>query len=197
MVQVADSLDHLITWRHVIANGLQPSSAHMTLLRASMESSVVARWLVDPTVQPEEQLARAASWLREDYRQRRRVEEILKAKPVPPAKGAADRIADLDAEVTALGLRALTGINLTDLFRQYSNRPGDQGETNYSIASSFAHSRPWASLLLATTPVGPGVAPGGQVMKASADDTLALAFTVHAVRTATLAVEDVERILES
>jgi hypothetical protein len=35
------------------------------------------------------------------------------------------------------------------------------------------------------------------VMKASADDTLALAFTVHAVRTATLAVEDVERILES
>jgi hypothetical protein len=195
MVQVANSLDHLVTWRHIMTKGLQPTVAHMTLLRGSMEASVLARWLVDPAVQPAERLARAAEWLREDYRLRRRVEELAKIKPVPPGKSAVDRIADLDAEVAILALRVLTKINLTDLFRSYSNRSGDVGEINYSILSAFAHSRSWASLLLTATKVGTGVAPGGAVMRTSADDKLALAFTVHAVRTAALAAEDIERLL--
>ncbi len=195
MVQVAYSLDHLVTWRHILTKGLQPVVAHMTLLRGSMEASVVARWLVDPAVQPAERLARAAEWLREDYRLRRRVDELAKIKPVPPGKSAVDRIADLDFEVANLALRVLTKINLTDLFRKYSNRSGDVGEINYSILSAFAHSRNWALLLQAAEKVGSGVAPGGAVMKTSANDTFALAFTVHAVRTATLAVEDVGGLL--
>jgi len=195
MVQVANSLDHVVTWRHILTKGLQPTIAHMTLLRGSMEASVLARWLVDPAGQPAERLARAAEWLREDYRLRRRVDELAKIKPVPPGKSAVDRIADLDAEAAKLALRVLTKVNLTDLFRSYSNRSGDEGEINYSILSAFAHSRSWASLLLTATKVRAGVAPGGAVMKTSANDTFALAFTVHAVRTATLALEDIERLL--
>jgi len=167
----------------------------MTLLRASMEASVVARWLVDSGVQPTERLARAASWLREDYRQRRRIEEIIKSKPVPPARSAAERIIELDAEVAALGLRTPTAVNLTDLFRVYCHRPGDEGETIYSTVSAFAHGRPWAALLLSSTAVTTGIAPGGMVMKTSANERVALAFTVDAIRTVALAVEDVKRQL--
>lgn len=85
---VSTSLDHLITWRHAVSagsTGLQPAYAHMTLLRGALEAAVVARWLVDSTVDPRERLARAADLLREDYLKRRRIEEIIRARPKPPA----------------------------------------------------------------------------------------------------------------
>ena len=195
MVQLANSLDHLLTWRAVLSGGLQPAVAHMTLLRSSMEASVGARWLADPMATTGVRIARAAAWLREDYRLRKRVEELIKSKPKPPAKSAADRGADVDAEVSSLGLNPNIPINHTDMFRSYAADLGDKGELSYSVLSVYAHSRNWASLLQPMTTKGPGAAPGGAVVLTSANDSFAESFTVQATRTAELAARDIQRLL--
>src|SRR5262245_28882037 len=53
------SLDHLLAWRHLLASGRHPASAHLTLIRASLEASVAVRWLLDPAVSSGERVGRA------------------------------------------------------------------------------------------------------------------------------------------
>lgn len=113
----SSSLDHLLTWRHTLTSGLQPTYAHMTLLRGAMEAAVVARWLVDPDAGPKERVARAAAWLRESYLTRRRVETTLGVPVIPPAQPANDRLADLGREVGSLRLPARPVPKMTTLFR--------------------------------------------------------------------------------
>ncbi len=188
---VSVSLDHLTAWRELVRT-LQPAYAHMTLIRGALEAAVVGRWLIDPGVETAERLARARDWLREDYQKRRRVEEIIKAAYVPPARSAADRIAELESEADALHLRPLRNVNLTDLFRQHCSVTGDEGETIYATMSSFAHGRPWSQLLAERTVLGPGVHGAGTLGTIAANDSQSLGFTAVAVRTTTLAIDDLE-----
>lgn len=193
--QLSTSLDHLITWRHLMSagpTGLQPTYAHMTLLRGALEGAVVARWLVDSTVDPRERLARAADWLREDYMKRRRIEEIIRSRPKPPRKLASERITELDAAAKALGLRLLRIVNTTDLFRAYCSLTADKGEYVYSAVSAFAHGRPWSLFMSQMTPVGPGLPDTGGLGTITANDEYALVFTMIAVHTANMAVADLQ-----
>ena len=194
--QLSVSLDHLQTWRHVVVAGgagLQPAYAHMTLLRGAMEAAVVARWLVDSGVDTGERLARSADWNRDDYTKRRRVEEIIRSRPKPPAKLASERMADLEAAASAIGLRPLRAVNVTDLFRGYCAQTGSRGELIYSMLSAFAHGRSWSVFVSTLTPVAPGLPGTGGLGTIAANDEHAVAFTVFAVKTALMAVMDLER----
>jgi hypothetical protein len=194
--QLSVSLDHLQTWRHVVFGGgagLQPAYAHMTLLRGAMEAAVVARWLVDSEVDPSERLARSADWDQVDYTKRKRIEEIIRARPKPPAKLASERMADLEAAARAIGLRPLRAVNVTDLFRAYCSQTGNRGELIYSMMSAFAHGRSWSVFVSTLTPVGPGLPGTGGLGTIGANDDHVVAFTITAVRTAMMAVKDLER----
>jgi hypothetical protein len=102
-------------------------------------------------------------------------------------------VADLEIAARAIGLRPLRAVNLTDLFRAYCSQSGNRGEVIYSMVSAFAHGRPRSVLVSTLTPVGPGLPGTGGLGTIAANDDYAVGFTITAVKTALMAVKDLER----
>ena len=193
--QVASALDHLATWRAVLLAGQQPTGAHMTLLRSAILAAAVARWLVDRDAAPQTRLERAVAWLHEDYRLRAQVERLSRARGGPDWRPATERAADLDAAAAGLGLGATPLLNDTDMVKAHGpHRRKDRNEVTFAVASAYAHSRRWRSLLDRTDVRGPAPS-GGLLVRTSANDEQALVFARLALAAVELAIRDVRGYL--
>ncbi len=86
--------DNLLTWHAVLMSGVQPGFGHLTLIRASIEGSVEARWLLDPNASLATRVARGLAAQRADYEERAKWERTIPGgvKAPPPFKPALLRI---------------------------------------------------------------------------------------------------------
>jgi len=181
---LSTGMEHLVAWRNLLVAGSQPYAAHMTLIRGAMEGAVTCRWLVDPRIDSAERIRRGIALLLDDYGNRRDFERDWGITAVePPAKSAADRIATLRADRDRAKIGHLAVPGPTSLFGAYSGWSPARGRGAYRLLSAFAHGQQWKGLILRIDAVGADV-PGGQVVRVSANDELAVAFTAFAVRVA-------------
>jgi hypothetical protein len=151
------AIDHLVTWREIYAGGIQPTFAHLTLIRTAHETAWLAHWLMEPGIDHSTRLARGVAAQCDDYDERRKFEEAVGAAPaVPPAKSAADRLADLMTEATSRGLTRLnkngdpilstTLPSIVALFDRYEPDRRGRGSSVYRVLSGSAHGKQWATV---------------------------------------------------
>jgi hypothetical protein len=192
--QLASSLDHLVAWHRLILAGIQPSFAHLTLVRGSMEATVTARWLLDATLEPSERVGRAVGLLWYDYEERRKAENAMEIadKIVPPAMSAARRIAELEEGRLADNIPAISYPPMTRLFELYAVPAAKRGESLYRILSAHAHSRRWRLLMNPSTDTGSVATTGAKIMKVTAGDQISAEFTQMAVRWVARAIGEAE-----
>lgn len=185
--------DHALTWHALLTEAhAQPMRAHGTLLRGVIENAVITRYLVDPAADQGERFRRAAAFQLLDHRERAKFERSTGIDTVaarPPAKHAADRAKDLIAEMHRLGIAKVEPPKYTTLCGRYS-----AGEWIYQLLSAFAHGKPWALMVselseVVDVPDRPW-SRGGLV---TANDTLSLSATVHAMKALKEALSDLYR----
>jgi hypothetical protein len=195
----AIALDHLVAWRVLrLAAGVQPSFAHLTLIRVAIEGAAVARWLLDPALGSDERLRRAAGVQLADYEQRLRYERRMGpklAKPTGRAKTAAQRIEALDRLLRRGHLKPIAMPSATDLFARYALPEAGQlgGEALYRLISSLAHAKQWAILSLVALGEQIDDEHGPRAFQVTAHPELAAGATAVAMHIVTAAVEDIER----
>lgn len=98
---LSSGIEHLVIWERLLLAGVQPYTAHVTLIRGAMEGAVTCRWLIDPYIDSAARIRRGVALLLEDYANRRDFEQDLGIAVdaiKPPAKPAAERHADLRRE---------------------------------------------------------------------------------------------------
>ena len=150
---VAVGIDNLIAWNALLLDAkTQPFVAHYSLLRASLESSVTARWILMPTVSSVERAARGIAVQRESFDERRKFEEAALRQPPQrsgKARSGAFRAEILDRAVRRWGIPRRR-LNLIDLHREFAQPHGAQlrGDLLYRLLSGFAHGRDWAQLVM-------------------------------------------------
>ena len=127
-----------------------------------------------------------------DYEERRKAEQVLGVTPTPPAKSAAIRKADLEAERIADQLPWFQFPGPTRLFALHGTPGGSSGEAIYRILSAHAHGRRWRLLLNPSTLIGPSPT-GGELRSVTASDSMSSEMTQLAVRWAGLAMTEAER----
>jgi hypothetical protein len=148
-------IDHLVTWQRVISSGFSPTYAHLSLIRTAHESAWLAYWLMEPGIDAATRLARGVAAQRDDYDERRKIEEALGGpRYQPPAKNAADRLSDLMTEAAARGLTRLnkknqpmlitTLLSAVELFDKYEVVANGRGSYLYRLYSGYAHGKQWA-----------------------------------------------------
>ena len=193
---VAAAVEHLEVWRRLLTVAqVQPYGAHMTLIRGALEGSVTCRWLVDASVPSVERVRRGVALLRDDYINRRDFDRDMGIRAVPsPGKTAAARVKDLERDYRAAKVKPGAAMGVTSRCRAYAVPSGDIGVAAFRLLSAFAHSHQWAGLgmQLEEVPSAPAVK-GGRIMKASADDSLAVSMTTIGMETALAAINDLER----
>jgi len=147
----AVGLDHLIAWRMLrLGGGIQPSFAHLTLLRAALEGMTLTRWLCDPAIGSDERTRRAAGVQLDDYDQRLRFERRMAQRlptPVGDAKTARQRIDALGRLLLKQHVKPIGMPSATDLFARYvlAADPGPlAGESLYRLISGIAHAKVWS-----------------------------------------------------
>jgi len=141
IASINSSIDHVVSWAGLfIRAGMLPSFAHYTLLRSAAEGASSARWLVDPTVDRNERVARGMGHQLADLIERRKLEQI--AIPTGTAESlirategrlADERIEELRRDAGAAGLTPVH-ITRTDLVARFG-----VGEFAYRILCAFAH----------------------------------------------------------
>ena len=140
--------------------GLVPVYAHMSLIRTTYESALLSYWLLEPGLVPNGRRARGVAAQVADYDERRKFEEAagIKIAPPPPGKLAAQRLADLKAVSTQLGLTrqnkkgetilVVTVPATVDLFDKYEPAmPNAKGQWRYRLYSGYAHAKQWATTI--------------------------------------------------
>ncbi len=148
-------IDHLVTWHRVISRGFLPTYAHLSLIRTAHESSWLAYWLMEPGVDAATRLARGVAAQRDDYDERRKIEEALGGPQYqPPAKSASERLSDLMDEAGSRGLTKLNKNNqpmltapllsAVELFDKYEPVAKGRGSYLYRLYSGYAHGKQWA-----------------------------------------------------
>jgi hypothetical protein len=170
-----------------------PIYSLMTLLRTPLETSALARWLLDPRASSTERVARGIAAQLEDYRQRREFETAVH-RTTPPASGATarDRYAQLEAARSASKLPKISVPKWTGLITDFG--PIDDGRDaswSYRMASAFAHGFAWAAL---ATNLGQGIAVGPGIQKGpiSANEGVVLIVAERAIRAVTQATTEFE-----
>jgi len=191
-------VDHLATWEAArLAAGLQPSFAHLTLIRGAVEGCSVARWLADTSLSSTERMRRAAGAQLADYDERIRFERRLGSRlPKPRGKGRTgeQRRQELEKSLGRLGITPIALPSTTDLFARYF-LPRDpektSGEAFFRQISAVAHSKVWS--LFAISDIGEVVDHGRglNTARVAANEQTALLATARAVQLATEAVADV------
>lgn len=176
---------------HLLEAGIQPTFSHLTLVRGSMEASVTARWLLGG-VTSSDRVARATAFLWSDYEERRKAEKVLGVtKVTAPAKTAAQRRADLEAQRLADHIPAINLPPFTMLFADHGIPGGDPSEAVYRILSAYAHGRRWRLLMTPASKIGAS-ATGQTLMRVTASDWVSEAMTELAVDWAEKAIEEAE-----
>ncbi len=184
-------IDHLVTWHRVISNGFSPTYAHLSLIRTAHESSWLAYWLMEPGIDATTRLARGVAAQRDDYDERRKIEEALGGPQYqPPAKSAAERLSDLMTEAAARGLTKLNKNNqpllitpllsAVELFDRYEPVAIGRGSYLYRLYSGYAHGKQWA-LTQGAAAAGPSDAAGNTLASIEASAEWAVAATQRVV----------------
>jgi hypothetical protein len=153
------ALDHLVTWRSVLAAGLMPTYAHMSLIRTAHESALLAFWLMDRGLDPDVRRARGIAAQVADYDERRKFEDAAGRTSVdPPGKLAVERLASLMTVAGQLGLTQLdkkgkivlktTVPGTVELFDLYEPvPPAAKPQFLYRLYSGYAHAKQWAMVI--------------------------------------------------
>jgi hypothetical protein len=161
------SVDHLFAWGLIIRGGLLPIYSEMTLLRGALEGALISRWLLDPRATPMTRVAQGVAAQRDDYDERRKFEESIKAPPRPAGAGksGADRLADLTKVRDRDGIPVVPFRRATYLAAGYGVPGYSDISWLYRLVSAFAHAKEWAltatTLGLSTDAHTPGVKYGG------------------------------------
>lgn len=190
---VSSAIDHLISWSE-LRQRVHPTYGHMTLLRGSLEGSVLCRWLVDPNASAEERLRRGAGAQLDDYLERGKFER-LRTDPINEgAMTAKQRIAELEPELAKVKLKPIQLLGPTDLCKRYVPDAAGlgNGEFAYRLLSAFAHAKQWAILPASEYDEhGPmGDLPGVELVAVRASHQLAGALTLVAMRALTAAMDE-------
>lgn len=153
---VATALDHLRTWRNMLACDLDklPMSiiAHYTLARAVYEPSLHTLWLLDIKATSRDRIGRGYAMELQSLRDMRKFQEAAKTSEAN-AQALIDRVLDgatvdgfvtiddYDARKVTVPLR-----NMVDLFNDYDDPEisGRRPEWRYRMLSGLAHGRRWA-----------------------------------------------------
>lgn len=119
-----------------------------------------------PGIDSATRLARGVAAQCDDYDERRKVEEAVGLTSVdPPAKLAADRLADIMVEATARGMTRLNKKGdpillhplppAVELFDKYEPASKGRGSYIYRVLSGYVHGKQWAATqnLKATGPL--------------------------------------------
>ena len=190
---MSSAIDHLISWNE-LRQRVHPTYGHMTLLRGSLEGSVLCRWLVDPKASAEERLRRGAGAQRHDFQERGKFER-LRTDPINEGGATAkQRIAELDRAMAKARLKPIQLLGPTDLCARYVADASDlgSGEFVYRLLSAFAHAKQWAILPASDyAQHGPmGDLPGVELVAVRASQRLAGALTNITARTLTVAMDE-------
>jgi hypothetical protein len=175
--------DHLVAWRTIAPSGSPLTIyAPITLVRAALEGAFVARWLVDPTSESVQRVARAMAWQIEDYRQRASFEAAAIARaearghPVrkldPPAHTGEQRRAELVAARAAAGIPEVRLPKMTELARLYGLAGKVDAHWAYRLASAYAHGLPWSLMSTTLSDARPAATAGLNRGRVTASDTL-------------------------
>ncbi len=190
-------IDHLEVWRRLAEARIQPTFAHLTLIRGALEGAALARYLADPKIDGHERLRRGVGAYDADLEERAKYEPRRPDLISPTGKTARERRKDLaeDCEVLRIKPRQLLGP--TELCARYIDTVIKQrdGEYVYRLLSAFAHGKQWP-ILPGSEAENYGPAPGltGAFMtRITANPRLAAELSVVAVDTVTAAVTDLER----
>lgn len=192
-------IDHLVTWHRVISNGFSPTYAHLSLIRTAHESSWLAYWLMEPGIDAATRLARGVAAQRDDYDERRKIEEAPGGPQYqPPAKSAAERLNDLMTEAAARGFTKLNKNNqpmlitpllsAVELFDKYESVTNGRGSYLYRLYSGYAHGKQWA-LTQGAQAAGPSDAAGNTLASIEASAEWAVAATQRVVNAMEKAVD--------
>lgn len=193
---LSTGIEHLVVWHRLLTSGVQPYAAHMTLIRGAMEGAVTCRWLIDPRADSADRVRRGVALLLEDYGNRRDFErdfDIPADAIMPPAKSAFDRYAELQTKRDAARIGRVNVPKMTARFGGYTGlRPG-MGRGVYRLLSAYAHGKQWKGLTLKFDVVedGPEVA-GARLVKVTANDDMSVMLTSLGMRTATVALAELE-----
>jgi hypothetical protein len=189
-------VDHLLAWRAVrMSAEIQPSFAHLTLIRASIEGAAVARWLCDPGIDATVRLRRAAGAQLDDYKQRRAFEREMDFKVAPGGQTATQRIEALERLLRARHIEPIVMPSATDLFAMYarSSDPKASGEKFFRMISGVIHSKVWSLFGISDLGDPVEVSRDQRSVPVRADEKLAFGATVLAMRVASEALADIEK----
>lgn len=132
---------------HLLLNehGLLPSFSHLVLLRATLEGTAVARWVLTGAGSGE-RIERAVRMEADSHDERAKFETSFGVADTPrPGKGkpASRRVIELAAEANAAGVTIKRAPNPTDLIRDFAVVTDKNGEWLYRALSAVAHAKSW------------------------------------------------------
>jgi len=193
----AAALDHLLAWR-LLAHGRQiPIQAHVTLLRAALESADRCRWHLDASVDSGTRVGRGIAARRDDQVERRKFETSPEGGPRPArrttGRSAIERLAELDdpeavSARVAAGVRDVSFAKATAMMAIYGH------ERWYRLSSALAHgSKEWAFAATRLEPSSePRLDPKVGSGRFSASEPIALALTIVTTQAFRAAIVDLE-----
>jgi hypothetical protein len=206
---LAGAIDHLHTLHSVLFTARElPSFAGMTLMRASFEACLTARWVLDGDAAS--RLARGVAVQWSDLDERRKVEAALGAsKDWPTGTPAQQRQGDLFDLARTLGLseevtdksanpyerlkvQTRPWVELADLYPSGASEPGRKDGWVYRYLSGFAHSKQWPQLLNLTQTTGN--ANGTAAGISEADEAHVLGMLIHVRMQLDHAVSSLEKL---
>lgn len=196
---VAVAIDNLIAWNALLRDAkLQPFVAHYSLLRASLEAGVTARWICAPDISPMERAARGIAVQRTSFDERRRFETAVSStapKRSGKARSGAFRLDVLDRASRRWHIPRREP-TMVDLHREFAQPAGAmlRGDLLYRLLSGFAHGRDWAQLAMSSVIENRAPLEG---RPGTAKLTAGGALTVYATRVAFAVARNAHAELES
>lgn len=157
-LKIAFAHDHLGTWRRVIADArVVPNFSQYSLLRTALETSCVARWIVDPKAKQTDRFRRGASVQADDLTERKRFEDAGKrhrshVEPIPPGQPASVRLQEV-LDVLAGHKMKPMDVEFMRCCLTYGTPPEAKrgtGEILYRLLSAATHGYQWFVLPTST-----------------------------------------------
>ena len=81
---LSSATDHARTWSLIVHGTAIPIGGYWALIRSAIERAATCRWLIDPTNDYRERIARGAVMQLDDWRQRERFERSIGVGPDTP-----------------------------------------------------------------------------------------------------------------
>ncbi len=190
------AVDHLESWRRLAEAKLQPMWGHLTLIRGSLESSVLVRYLADPKADQDERIRRGVGVQRADLEERKTYEGRRVDMIAAGGQPARVRLADLEKAAKHAGIKPRQRLGATELCARYIDTVKDRdGEYIYRLLSAFAHGQQWQVLAGSEFEIeGPAAGLANvDIAKVSADPRVAAEMSSVAIETLTSAMSDLER----